>query len=141
MTEAVQRVRNYMTRSVVTITPDLSVADAAERMLANKIRHLPVVHNAQLVGLITERDLALIDTLTNRQRKKVSIRQVMRTQPFVCSPDDTLVSVVRVMIEHKLGSVLVVEDGAPIGVFTTIDAMRRLVELAQLMELMGSVDE
>ena len=141
MTEAIQRIRNYMTRTVVTITPDLSVADAADRMRTNTIRHLPVVQQGKLVGLIAERDLALIDGLSERKRDKIQVRQLMRIHPFMCGPDDSLIDVVRVMIEHKLGSVIVVEQGVPVGVFTTIDAMRRLVELAQLMELMGSVDE
>lgn len=140
MTEAIQRIRNYMTRTVVTITPDLSVADAADRMRANTIRHLPVVQEGKLVGLIAERDLALVDGLSERKRDKIQVRQLMRIHPFMCTPDDSLISVVRVMIEHKLGSVIVVEKGVPVGVFTTIDAMRRLVELAQVMELMGSGD-
>ncbi|MCA9657658.1 MAG: CBS domain-containing protein [Myxococcales bacterium] len=140
MTEAIQRIRNYMTRTVVTITPDLSVADAADRMRTNTIRHLPVVQQGKLVGLIAERDLALIDGLSERKRDKIQVRQLMRIHPFMCGPDDSLIDVVRVMIEHKLGSVIVVEQGVPVGVFTTIDAMRRLVELAQVMELMGSAD-
>ena len=140
MTEAIQRIRNYMTRTVVTITPDLSVADASDRMRTNTIRHLPVVQQGKLVGLIAERDLALIDGLSERKRDKIQVRQLMRIHPFMCGPDDSLIDVVRVMIEHKLGSVIVVEQGVPVGVFTTIDAMRRLVELAQVMELMGSAD-
>jgi acetoin utilization protein AcuB len=140
MTEAIQRIRNYMTRTVVTITPDLSVADAADRMRTNSIRHLPVVQQGKLVGLIAERDLALVDGLSERKRDKIQVRQLMRIHPFMCTPDDSLISVVRVMIEHKLGSVIVVEKGVPVGVFTTIDAMRRLVELAQIMELMGDPD-
>ncbi|MEZ4379780.1 MAG: CBS domain-containing protein [Nannocystaceae bacterium] len=137
MTEAIQRIRNYMTRSVVTITPDLSVDDAADRMRTHGIRHLPVVQHGKLVGLIAERDLALIDGLSERKRDKIQVRQLMRIHPFMCAPDEPLIDVVRVMIEHKLGSVIVVDKGAPVGVFTTIDAMRRLVELAQLIELMG----
>lgn len=140
MTEAIQRIRNYMTRTVVTITPDLSVADAADRMRTNAIRHLPVVQQGKLVGLIAERDLALVDGLSERKRDKIQVRQLMRIHPFMCGPDDSLIDVVRVMVEHKLGSVIVVEKGVPVGVFTTIDAMRRLVELAQVMELMGSAD-
>ena len=140
MTEAIQRIRNYMTRTVVTITPELSVADASDRMRTNTIRHLPVVQQGKLVGLIAERDLALIDGLSERKRDKIQVRQLMRIHPFMCGPDDSLIDVVRVMIEHKLGSVIVVEQGVPVGVFTTIDAMRRLVELAQVMELMGSAD-
>ena len=116
------------------------MATQGDRMRTNTIRHLPVVQQGKLVGLIAERDLALIDGLSERKRDKIQVRQLMRIHPFMCGPDDSLIDVVRVMIEHKLGSVIVVEQGVPVGVFTTIDAMRRLVELAQVMELMGSAD-
>ncbi len=138
MTEALQRIRAHMTASPVTITPDLSVADARDRMLTNRIRHLPVVEEGRLVGLVTDRDLAIVDGLSRRKRDRVLIHQIMRARPFICGPEDSLVAVARLMIERRVGSVIVVENGAPIGVFTTIDALRRLVEVAQLLELMGS---
>ncbi len=127
-----------MTASPLTIAPDLSVADARERMLVHRIRHLPVVDHGKLVGLVTDRDLTIVDTLSSRKRDRVQVRQIMHARPFICGPEDSLVDVARTMIENRVGSVIVVEDGAPIGVFTTIDALRRLVEVAQLLELMGS---
>jgi len=107
-------------------------------MLANRIRHLPVVHEGRLVGLVTDRDLAIVDSLSLRKRDRVLIHQIMRARPFICGPEDSLIAVAKTMIERRIGSVIVVEDGAPIGVFTTIDALRRLVEVAQLLELLGS---
>ena len=136
--EAVQRVRAYMTPSPLTITPDLSVADAAERMFANKIRHLPVIEGERLIGMVTERDLAVVDALTARQRQKIPVRQVMRTDPYTCHPDEPIREVVKRMVQHKLGSVVCLEAGRIVGVFTTVDAMRRLVELCQMVELLGA---
>ena len=138
MMEAIQRVRAYMTTSPLTITPELSVADATERMFANKIRHLPVVEGDRLVGLVTERDLALVDALTDRQRQRMTVRQIMRTTPYVCHPDEPIREVVKVMVQQKLGSVVCMEGGKIVGVFPTIDAMRRLVELCQMVELLGA---
>jgi acetoin utilization protein AcuB len=137
MIDAVQRVRSYMSASPWTISPELSVVDAAARMSEHKIRHLPVVDDGTLVGLVSERDIALVDALSERQRHRIPIRQVMRSSTYVCHPDQPLRDVVKVMVEQKLGSVICVEAGKVVGVFTTIDAMRRLIELCQLVELMA----
>jgi CBS domain-containing protein len=46
-----------MTRSVLTVTPDTSIAEAAQHMATRWIRHLPVVHDGELVGMVSQRDL------------------------------------------------------------------------------------
>jgi len=136
MTEAIQRIRTSMQPAPTMISPSLTVADAADRMQINNVRHLPVIRDGVLVGLISDRDFALVDGLSGRTRAEVRVAQVMR-RPFICHPEESLVDVVRVMLEKNLEVIVVVEDNAPIGIFSTMEAMHRLIEIAQLLELMA----
>ncbi len=138
MTSAVQYIRDFMTAAPVTISPDLLIPDATERMYTFGIRHLPVVENGVLIGVISDRDTALAPNLFERDASQIKIRQAMRRNPFLCQASDRVIEVVGAMIRKKIGSAIVLDGDRVVGVFTTIDAMSRLIDLCRMIELMGS---
>lgn len=119
-------VNDYMTPSPITIPSDLTMHDAAERMFDNKIRHLPVTNAGHIVGIISDRDIAVVDTIPSVDRNKVEIGTAMSSNPYICAPDTPLVDVVRTLCEHKIGTAIVMKDGKLAGIFTLIDALRAL---------------
>lgn len=128
-------VNDFMTPSPITIPADLSMHDAAERMFDNKIRHLPVTDGGHVVGIISDRDIAVVDTLPMVDRNKVEIGSAMSSNPYICAPETPLLDVVRTLCQHKIGTAIVMKDGKLVGIFTLIDALKalqsRLVKEAQ----------
>ena len=122
-------VSNFMTRYPHTIGADQTLATAHELMRKHKIRHLPVLLRGELVGLVSQRDLQLVETLRDVDPNSVRVEEAMSPNPCAVSPDTSLDWVAVEMESHKYGSMIVVEAGAVVGVFTTVDAMRALAEV------------
>jgi acetoin utilization protein AcuB len=125
-----------MSEAPVTITGQLSVVDAQERMHQHGIRHLPVFDGGHLVGLVSQRDLATISSLENVNPKTLSVRDAMSTQPYTCGPETPVAEVVEVMRSKKLGAAVVMEGGELKGMFTVIDALGIMAELMMTAEAM-----
>ena len=104
-------VRQYMTASPETIAADLTLAQARDRMFQLQARHLPVVDNGELVGILSDRDLLLAEAL-----------------------EGDLHAVAAEMAEHRYGSAVVVDPEHPghvLGLFTTTDALTALATIAR----------
>jgi len=103
---------------------------AAHRLMqSHRIRHLPVVHGGRLVGVVSERDLYLLETVKSVDPRKEPVEEAMTAFPFTVPPDALLADVARQMWKHRYGSALVVKDGALVGIFTRADALRALTEI------------
>jgi acetoin utilization protein AcuB len=120
-----------MTASPHTIGDDQTLARAAEVMHEFKIRHLPVLAGGKLVGMLTERDLALIGALRGVDPKVERVKDAMSTEVYSVAPEAPLDEVVIEMAANKYGSAVVVQNNHVVGVFTTVDSCRALGELLQ----------
>lgn len=122
-------VRSYMSAHVHTIGAEQPVSIAADVMRKHKIRHLPVLHGGQLVGVISERDVALAEKLAP-DGKAVTVQDIMSGEPYTVSPDAPIAEVARHMGEQRYGAALVVDKHDKLmGVFTTVDVCRALAEV------------
>jgi CBS domain-containing protein len=122
-------VRRYMTAGPQTIEPVATLEDAHRLMRLHRIRHLPVVEKGDLVGLVSLGDLHLLETLKGVDPEAVEVAEAMSRCTYAVGPDEPLARVVQTMMDAKMGSAVVVEAGAIIGVFTLIDALRALRDL------------
>src|SRR6185369_17259753 len=102
---------------------------AHELMRAHHIRHLPVLHGGKLIGLVSERDLHLVETLKDTDPERIPVEEAMTQDVYTVAPKTPLREVVREMAGRKLGSAVVVEGTKVIGVFTTVDALEMLGEV------------
>ncbi|MEO6420452.1 MAG: CBS domain-containing protein [Polyangiaceae bacterium] len=123
------KVYKYMTPSPHSIGREQTLAAAHDVMRKNHIRHLPVLDGGVLVGLVSERDLHFIETLRDVQLAVVKVEEAMAPDPYFVNVDTPVKEVAAMMIEHKYGSAIVVDRGRVVGIFTTIDALRALVDL------------
>lgn len=119
-------VSDYMTPLPATVAPDLSLSDAQERMYANNIRHLVVAEDARVVGVISNRDIAVAEALDSVDPAKTDVSSAMVKSPYTVEPNTPLVEVAHEMEAHKYGCAIVVEAGEAVGLFTTTDALRAL---------------
>jgi len=121
-----QTVRKHMTLSPQVVSSAHTLAQAHQIMRERNIRHLPVVDDGRLVGVVSQRDLYLLETLKGVDPAEETVEEAMSPEPFSVSPDAPLEEVALAMAEHKYGSAVVVDQGVVVGLFTTVDALRAL---------------
>ncbi|MBN9165136.1 MAG: CBS domain-containing protein [Myxococcales bacterium 68-20] len=129
MSKPIPTIQKYMTTSPHSIGLEQTLARAHAVMREHGIRHLPVLHGQKLMGLVTERDLRLVESLPDVDPTKVSVEEAMSTVVYSVGPDQPLDEVVATMAEHKYGSAVVMQNGKVVGIFTTVDVCRALAEL------------
>ncbi len=129
MSKPIPKMQKYMTTTPFTIGQEQSIAKAQEIMKQHSIRHLPVLHAGKVVGLISERDIQLVETLKDVDPNTVLVGDAMSQDPYTVHPDASLDEVVETMAENKYGSAIVIDNDKVVGIFTTIDALITLSDL------------
>jgi acetoin utilization protein AcuB len=118
-----------MTADPISISSDRTLAEAHRVMRENGIRHLPVVDGGRLVGLVSQRDLYLLETLQGVDPDEEKVEEAMTAEPFTVPPGASLEDVASAMAEHRYGSAVVLDGDSVVGVFTTVDALRALASV------------
>ena len=132
-------VKDFMTRKVVYISPETTVAHAADIMRAQELHRLPVIENDQLVGLVTEGTIAEaspskatslsiyeMNYLLNKTKiKDIMIRDVVTVSQFASLEDATYL-----MLKNKIGILPVVDNQQVYGVITDRDVFRAFLEIS-----------
>lgn len=129
MSKSIPHIKKYMTTDVQTIGDEQPMSIAHRVMKEQSIRHLPVLHQGKLVGVVTDRDLRLVETLRDVDPTKVTVSEAMTSDVYTVDPDVPLDEVVSAMALHKYGSAVVVDHGHVVGIFTTVDACRAFADL------------
>lgn len=129
MTKPIPTIQKYMTTQPHSIGQDQTMAMAHRMMREHRFRHLPVLTAGKLVGLLSDRDLNLVETLREVDPEKVLVEDAMTSEPYTVSPDAPLDEVVSNMAEHKYGCAVVMQNAKLVGIFTTVDACRAFAEL------------
>jgi acetoin utilization protein AcuB len=130
------RATDVMTEEPVTIRPTSTVAEAARVLDRLAIRHLPVVDdNGELVGMLSDRDLrgapaaADEELIPSLPPPSARVEDVMSSDVIPAGPDDELVAVAQLMIEHRVGAVPIVDGrGQLIGIVSYVDILQKVVD-------------
>jgi CBS domain-containing protein len=136
-----QKCQEVMTRNPVTAVPTDTVEDVARSMRSLDIGPVPVVENQQtkkLIGIVTDRDLALKVVASGRQPKQIRVEEVMTRDPVTCQPEDDLQEALDAMGEYQVRRIPVVDKGgAIVGIIAQADVATRVEDpekMAQLVE-------
>ena len=131
-------VKDWMTRDVVTVTPDTTLPEAHRLMTDKKIRRLPVVEHGRLVGIITRGDVrgaepsgatSLSIWEVNYLLAKLRIGEIMAPKPLTISPEATIGEAAKAMLEKKISGLPVVDgEGQVVGIITESDIFRMVVQ-------------
>jgi CBS domain-containing protein len=139
-------VEDVMSRQVVTIGSSDSCLEAVGRMHRARVRHLPVVNrDGLLVGIVTDRDLRhylfsprvfgkLGETAMETVFKAVPVAEIMSTAVISVEPRSQLMEAAQLMLEERIGSLPVVEDGRIVGILTEIDVLRQICRVDSARE-------
>lgn len=118
-----------MTTTPHSIGAEQPIAKAHQIMKENNIRHLPVLHNSQLKGVLSDRDIKLALSLNGVNAETTTVSEISSEEVFLVEPTAKLDDVVKIMADKKIGSVLIVDNHRLVGIFTTIDALNALADL------------
>jgi acetoin utilization protein AcuB len=122
------KLKDAMTEYPTISSVRTTVSEASELMKKLGIRHLPVVDEGVVVGVISDRDLRQAEMLSDAMT--LFVTDVMSAKPYCAKVGTPLAEVAREMADRKVGSVVVINERAqPVGIFTTTDGMRLLSEL------------
>jgi len=121
-------VRERMSAPVVTVSRETDYQQALQLMQEKRLRRLPVVdRERRLVGIVAERDLLL--AATRYPRAGVDVGEFMATDIVSATPGMDIGAAARLMLEHRVGGLPVLEGGALVGIITESDIFRRFVEM------------
>lgn len=121
-------VEEFMTPRPVCIDAHATVVEAYRRMQGTGCRHLPVVRDHKLVGLVSQRGLYRLEMLLGIDRANDPVVDAMDV-PYVAEPETPLLTVAEEMERRKGGACVVARRGKVLGIFTTNDALTALAAI------------
>jgi acetoin utilization protein AcuB len=137
------RIRDVMTKNLITVDSESLVLDAQRIMRENNIRRLPVVDKGKLVGIVTQHDLlqaspspatSLSIHELNYLLAKMKVKEVMKKNPITLTPDTPFEEALRIGQDKKIGSFPVMDKGKLVGIITESDTVRFLTRALGLRE-------
>jgi acetoin utilization protein AcuB len=123
-------VKRFMTREPYSIASTDTLLRAKSLMNAHAIRHLPVVDGDRLVGIVCDRDVAIIDAMPGIALEHVEVGRVMDA-PVSVWIDDAIDVVSTLMAQRKCDCVVVRGKQGVVGIFTATDALEALSEVVR----------
>ena len=119
-------IRHFMAASAHAIGHDQPLPLAHERMQHWGVRQLPVLDGGVLVGVISERDIALVAAIAPGDANSTTVEEAMSSEPYAVAPDADIAEVTQQMAEHRYTCAIVMDHQKVVGVFTTTDALHLL---------------
>jgi acetoin utilization protein AcuB len=136
------KVRELMTKKPLTVPVDTPVVEARRTMLEHRFRHLLVTDGGRLAGIVTDRDIRLnmpspATSLSvweiNYLLARMTVGSVMTKGVITVDPNRNVVEAARIMLDHKIGALPVVDGGTIIGIMTETDIMRAFAAMVPEM--------
>lgn len=137
--------QEIMTSNPTCCLPSDKVYTVAQQMQSEDIGALPVVENyykKQIIGMITDRDLALRVVGASQDATSTTVEAVMSAKPVVCHPMDNVESVLKMMARHQIRRVPVVdEEGLVVGIISQADIVIQLNDSAKVAHMVEQISQ
>lgn len=134
-------VREFMTTDVTTLQETDSLLDATMIFVRSTLRHLPVLREKKLVGVVTERDVkqfspSVLSGISpdeyNTLMETTPVSRVMTREPATVGPGQSMFEAVKILTTRRIGCLPVVENGELKGILTTTDMLRLLARMLEV---------
>jgi acetoin utilization protein AcuB len=128
----------WMTKKIFVVGPDDYLTDAVTLMKEHKVKHLPVVKNDRLKGIISDRDIkeyspskatSLDMYELHYLLAKTKIKEIMKPKVFWTTPDTPIEEAAMLMLDDNIGCLPVVDNGIVVGIISDKDIFRALVDI------------
>ena len=140
-----KKCNEVMTKNPVCCLPDDMVAKAAQLMQSENIGSIPVIENEQtqkLVGIVTDRDLALKIIAKGQDAKSTKVEAVMTRQVVTCQAEDDIAKALDAMAEHQLRRIPIVDnDNRIVGIIAQADVATRMNQPEKTAEMVKEISQ
>jgi CBS domain-containing protein len=137
---ASRTVRETMTLNPTSVRPDLPVSEAARLMRSEDVGSLPVVDGERLVGVVTDRDIAVRLVAEGKDPESVPVSEIHTRESVTVEPDQGLDVALEEMARHQVRRLPVIEDGRLVGILAQADIARES-DSSETGELVQEVSE
>lgn len=110
-----------------SVSPETMVYDAIKLMNEVKVGALLVIEDNKLVGIISERDYARRVILEDRSSHDTPVRDIMTSEVLTVTPDQSVEDCMKIMSEHHIRHLPVIENEQAIGVISTMDVVTNII--------------
>lgn len=135
------QLKDILTSPVETVSPDSSILDAAKTMLARDLGWLPVEEGGKVIGVITDRDIAMRGVAAGLDAKKTLVQDVMTRDVFSCSEDGTVEDACTLMEEEQVRRLVIVDDNDELVGIVSLADIALQTRGAQSAEVLKKVTE
>ncbi len=131
-------VSEWMTRKVLSLRPDDSVSDVVKMLRGKGIKHIPVVEQGKLKGIVSDRDIknfspskatSLDMYELHYLLEKAKVKEVMKTKVFTTAPDTPVEEAAMVLYDKNVGCLPVIDGGKLVGIISDRDIFRALIDI------------
>ena len=142
-------VKEIMSKNPVTIGPSAKLRAVNELMKANKIRHVPVVKNGKLIGIVTEKDIRYAMIPEKIPGKKVpkgwnldhlKVQDIMTNDALTISQEAHVEEVAHIIYGHKIGAVPVMKNDELVGIISVMDILGVFIEMMGMLKSSSRID-
>jgi CBS domain-containing protein len=133
-----------MTPSPACCQPEQTAVDAAEVMEREDVGLVPIIANgnAKLVGVLTDRDIALKVVAAGREPRSTAVSEVMTVDPVSCLPQESVETVMELMASRQVRRIPIVDkDGAIVGIVSQADIATRLANPQETGQVVQAISE
>jgi CBS domain-containing protein len=127
-------VRDVMTRTVVTATPDMSAAEAGKQMVENRVGNIIIVKDEGPIGIVTESDMVAKVIARNVKPGSIKLEQLMSKPLITTTSSDDIHDAVLMMAQKKIRRLPVIDNGALVGIITDADVIQASSEINQILD-------
>jgi CBS domain-containing protein len=124
-------VRDYMSALPRVIGPTEPISKARHLMHKFGIRHLIVMGQTGVTGIISDRDIGWRDGLREDIDEDPPLEEAMTPIPYFCGPNTSLHEAADLMLRERIGALVVMDKDVPVGIFTAVDGIRALRDLTE----------
>jgi CBS domain-containing protein len=134
------KAKDLMTQQPCCCSPDDTIADVARMMRDHDCGSIPVIEAGSVIGIVTDRDLAM-RALAEGRGGTVVVREVMTASPQCCDEEDDIASVERVMSDRQVRRVPILNaDGGCVGIISQADLARATTEWLSDREVAATIE-
>jgi len=123
----ISEILNHKGNNVWTVSPDTMVFDAIQMMADKNIGALLVTEGEKLIGIMTERDYTRKVALKGKSSKQTAVREIVSGEVIQVQPENTVEECMRLMTEHRIRHLPVLEDGKIVGVISIGDLVNWII--------------
>ena len=135
------KVKEIMTSPVEEIGADAKVFQAAKMMKMLNIGVLPVIRREEIVGIVTDRDIAIRVVAERLDPQKTPVGQVMTAEVICCSEDTTIEEAAGLLEENQVHRLLVLSNNKVCGIISIADVVRNINNDRLIREILQSICE